>query len=178
MPVEFCLYIYIKPRKKLNTKACGKIVKKGERTQMPVLNETETAALFRQANKWNQLAKLKGWFKWRRKIKEKEGWNKIYYFHLIKNCTWQPISWQRAIWQRLEICNPCTQYKTHYDANNHWAIDARDVPALRYSSRLYYHSHVEKERNNPRNKRESKETKNKNGVNAKNLTDPGKAQSI
>ena len=32
--------------------------------------------------------------------------------------------WQRAMRQRLEMCNPCTQYKPHNDANSHRAIDA------------------------------------------------------
>ena len=31
--------------------------------------------------------------------------------------------WQRAIWQRLETHNPCTQYKPHNDASSHWALN-------------------------------------------------------
>ena len=34
------------------------------------------AALIRQANNWNQMARWKGWWKWRTKIKEKERWKK------------------------------------------------------------------------------------------------------
>ena len=59
-----------RPRKKLNPKACGKM-----------------AALIRQANNWNQMARWKGWWKWWRKIKEKEGWKIIHYSHPIENCT-------------------------------------------------------------------------------------------
>ena len=31
--------------------------------------------------------------------------------------------WQRAMWQRLETRNPCTQYKPHNDANSHWTLN-------------------------------------------------------
>ena len=48
----------------------------------------KTAALIRQANNWNQIARWKGWWKWQRKIKEKVGWIKIHYSHPIKNHTW------------------------------------------------------------------------------------------
>ena len=33
--------------------------------------------------------------------------------------------WQRAMWQRLETRNPCTQYKPHNDANSHWTLNRR-----------------------------------------------------
>ena len=69
-----------RPRKKLKTKACDKIVTKDKSTQMQELNE-KMASLIRQANNWNQMARWKGWWKWRRKIKEKEGWKKIHYSH-------------------------------------------------------------------------------------------------
>jgi len=85
------------------------------------------AALIRQANNWNQMARWKGRWKWRRKIKEKEGWKKIPLLppdrkpYMVTNSLWQ-----RAMWQRLEMPrNPCTQYKPHNDANSHWALNRR-----------------------------------------------------
>ena len=79
------------------------------------------AALIRQANDWNQMARWKRWWKWRRKIKEKEGWKKIHYSHpIVTNSLWQ-----RAMWQRLETRNPCPQYKPHNDANSHWILNRR-----------------------------------------------------
>ena len=33
--------------------------------------------------------------------------------------------WQRAMWQRLETRNPCTQYQPHKDANSHWTLNRR-----------------------------------------------------
>ena len=84
-------------RKKLNTNACGK-KKKREKKRRETKKEAEhkslwqndkeelintnarvkwkMAALIRQANNWNQMATWKGWWKWQRKIKEKEGWKK------------------------------------------------------------------------------------------------------
>ncbi len=32
---------------------------------------------------------------------------------------------QRAMSQRLEMRNPCTQYKPHNDANSHWTLNRR-----------------------------------------------------
>ena len=39
-------------------------------------SQFKMAALIRQVTNWNQMARWKGWWKWRRKIKEKEGWKK------------------------------------------------------------------------------------------------------
>ena len=33
--------------------------------------------------------------------------------------------WQRAMWQRLETRNRCTQYKPPNDANSHWTLNRR-----------------------------------------------------
>ena len=86
--------------KKLNANACGKKGKEKSWTQSlwqnykERQNKTNTsvkqkmAALIRQANKWNQMGRWKGCWKWQRKIKEKEGGKKIHYSHLIKSCTW------------------------------------------------------------------------------------------
>ena len=83
--------------------------------------------------------------------------------------------WQRAMWQRLETSNPCTQYKPHNDANSLWTLNRRSrsahiiyfyflnqVVSTREAQRGYSHyPHIEKERNNSRSKRERKERKNK-----------------
>ena len=37
----------------------------------------------------------------------------------------QANNWQRAMWQRLETRNPCTQYQPHKDANSHWTLNRR-----------------------------------------------------
>ena len=37
--------------------------------------------------------------------------------------------WQRAVWQRLETRNPCTQYQPHKDANSHWTLNRRSRSA-------------------------------------------------
>ena len=80
-----------------------------------------------KANNWNQMARWKGWWKWRRKIKEKEGWTKTTPLlppdrkpYIVTNSLWQ-----RAMWQRLETRNPCTQYQPHKDANSHWTLNRR-----------------------------------------------------
>ena len=84
------------------------------------------AALIRQANNWKQIARWKGWWKWRRKIKEKEGWKKKPLLppdrkpYMVTNSLWQ-----HAMWQMLETRNPCTQYKPHSDANSHWTLNRR-----------------------------------------------------
>ena len=126
-----------RPRKKLNTKACGKIIKKDKTTQINMRVKWKMAALIRQANNWNQLARWKRWWKWWRKTKEKEGWKKsiTHTPACARTCaspdqkTYMVIKclWQHAMWQRLETRNPCTQYKPHNDANSHWAIDAHEV---------------------------------------------------
>ena len=83
------------------------------------------AALIRQANNWNQMARWKGWWKQRRKIMEKEGWKNIHYSHPIKNRTCMVTNslWQHLMWLRLETRNPCTQYKLHNDANSHCTLN-------------------------------------------------------
>ena len=83
--------------------------------------------------------------------------------------------WQRAMWQRLETRNPCTQYKPHTDANSHWTLNRcswsshiiyflffNQVVSTSEAPQGYSHyPHIEKERNNSRSKRERKERKNK-----------------
>ena len=84
------------------------------------------AALIRQANNWNQMARRKGCWKWRRNIKEKEGWKKKPLLppdrkpYMVTNGLWQ-----RAMWQRLETRNPCTQYRPHNDANSRCTLNRR-----------------------------------------------------
>ena len=82
--------------------------------------------------------------------------------------------WQCAMWQRLETCNPCTQYKPHSDANSHWWLNrhsrsthkiiifCNQVVSTSEASRGYsHHLHIEKEWNNSKSKRQSKERKSK-----------------
>ena len=35
--------------------------------------------------------------------------------------------WPCAVWQRLEMHNPSTQYKPHNNTNKHWAVDVHEV---------------------------------------------------
>ena len=131
------------------------------------------AALIRQANNWNQMARWKGWWKWWRKIKEK-GMGK----NPLLPPNWKPYMvtnslWQRAMWQRLEtLRNPCTQNKPHTDANSHWTLNKRSrsthikiiifnpVVSTGEAPQGYsHHPHIEKEQT--RSKRERKERKNK-----------------
>ena len=83
--------------------------------------------------------------------------------------------WQRAMWQRLETRNPCTQYQPHKDANSHWTLNRRSrsthIKNIKNKNQIVWtseaprgyshHPHIEKERSNSRSKRERKERKNK-----------------
>ena len=121
------------------------------------------AALIRQANNWNQMARWKGWWKWWRKIKEKEGWKKNPLLppdrklYIVTNSLWQ-----HAMWQRLETRNPCTQYKPHNDANSHWTLNRHSRSKYPYNFFNFFnqfvstseapqgyshHPHIEKEWN-------------------------------
>ena len=127
----------------------------------------KTAALIRRAEKWNQTARWKGGWKWRKKDQRERGMDCFFSpslppdrnQYMVTNCPWQ-----RALWRRLKTRNPCTQYNPHNDANRRSRsthIKKNQVVSISEAPRRYsHHRHIDKERNNRRNKKESKERKN------------------
>ena len=72
------------------------------------------------------MARWKGWWKWRRKIKDKEGWG---VGGSITPTRWKTVHgnclWQRAMWQRLETRNPwqIPEHCCHDQIPEHCCLD-------------------------------------------------------
>ena len=67
------------------------------------------AALIRQASNWNQMARCKGWWKWRSRIKEKEGWKTIHYSHPTEN---RPVRSRQTAYFELKRISSIRRFLT------------------------------------------------------------------